>query len=103
MSVRSSPPKLFLGKGVLQTCSKFTEEQPCRRMIAIKLLCNFIEITLQYECSPVNTQHISKTPFPKNTFWSFLQIPVLTEKNKRLLNDMLGSKGKSFGIDSPYI
>ena len=31
------------------------------------LLCNFIEITLQHWCSPVNLQYIFRTPFPKNT------------------------------------
>ena len=29
-----------------QICSKFTGEHPCRSVISIKLLCNFIEITL---------------------------------------------------------
>ena len=43
---RSSRPELFLGKGVLKLYNKFTEENPCRKVISIKLLCNFIEITL---------------------------------------------------------
>ena len=39
----------------------------------IQLLCNFIEITLQHGCSPVNLLHIFKTPFSKNTFgWLLL-------------------------------
>ena len=33
----------------------------------IKLLCNFIEITLRYGCSPVYMLHISRAPFPKAT------------------------------------
>ena len=33
---------MFLGKGVLKICSKFTGEHPCRSAILIKLLCNFI-------------------------------------------------------------
>ena len=33
----------------------------------IKLLCNFIEITLRHGCSPVNLLHIFRTPFSKNT------------------------------------
>ena len=37
---------VFLRKGVLKICSKFTEEHPCRNAISIKFLCNFIEITL---------------------------------------------------------
>ena len=36
-------------------------------MISIKLLCNFIVITLRHGYSPVNLLHISRTPFPKNT------------------------------------
>ena len=65
--VGSSRPEVFLRKGVLKICSKFTGEDPCRSVISIKLLCNFIEIALLYECSPVNLLHISKTPYLKNT------------------------------------
>ena len=54
---------MFLGKGVLKICSKFTGEHPCRNAISIKLLCNFIEIALRH----VNLLHIFRTPFPKNT------------------------------------
>ena len=46
---RTSPPDVFLGKGVL------------------KLVFNFIEITLHHECSPVNLLHIFRAPFPYNT------------------------------------
>ena len=31
--VRSSHPKMFLGKGVLKICSKFTGDHPCRSVI----------------------------------------------------------------------
>ena len=58
---------MFLGKGVLKICSKFTGEHPCRSVISIKLLCNFIEIALRHGCSAVNLLHIFKTPFLKNT------------------------------------
>ena len=34
---RSSPPEMFLGKGVLKICSKCTGEQTCRSAISIKL------------------------------------------------------------------
>ena len=64
----SSPPEVFLGKDVLKIHSKFTGEYPCRGVISINLLCNFIQITLRHGCSPVNLLHIFKTPFPKNTF-----------------------------------
>ena len=36
--------------------------------ISIKLQSNFIEITLRYECFPVNLLHISRTTFNKNTY-----------------------------------
>ena len=54
---RSSHPEVFLGKG----------EQPWRSVVSIKLLWNFIEITLRLRCSPTNLLHILRTPFPQNT------------------------------------
>ena len=66
-------PEVFLGKGVLKICSKFTGEHPWRSVISIKLLYNFTEITLRHRCSPVNKLHIFRTPFPRNTFgWLLL-------------------------------
>ena len=62
--IRSSLAEVFLKKGVLKICSKFTGEHPCRNVISIKLLCNFIEITLWHGCS-VNFLHIFRTPFTK--------------------------------------
>ena len=66
-SFRSSPSELFLGKGFLKICSKFTGENSCRSAIGIKLQSNFIEITLQQGCSPVNLLHIFGIPFSKDT------------------------------------
>ena len=66
-SNRSSHPEVFLGKGVLKICSKFTGEHPCQSAISMKLLCNFITITLRYGCSPVNLLHIFRISFLKNT------------------------------------
>ena len=43
--------------------------------IRLKLLRNFIEITLRHGCSPVNLLHIFRTPFTKNTSgWLLLLI-----------------------------
>ena len=71
---RSSHPEMFLGKSVLKICSKFTGENPCRSVVSIKLLCNFIETTFRHGCSPVNLLHIFRTPFLKNLldgcFWN---------------------------------
>ena len=64
---RSSHTEVFLTKGVLKICSKFTGKQPCRNAISIKLLCNIIEIALRHGWSPVNLLHIFRVPFPRNT------------------------------------
>ena len=58
---------VFLGKGVLKICSKFTEEHLRRNAVSVKLQSNLIEITLRLGCSPINLLHIFRTPFLKNT------------------------------------
>ena len=76
----SSHPKVFLGKGVLKICSKFTGEHPCRGVISIKLHSifkpHFIKTTLRHGCFPVNLGvflHIFRTHFSRNTFgWLLL-------------------------------
>ena len=45
---------MFLEKGVLEICSKFTGEHPCRSVVSIV-------------CSPVNLLCIFRTAFLKNT------------------------------------
>ena len=60
---RGSRPEVFLRKGVLKICRKFTGEHPCRSVISIKLQSNFIEITLRHGCFPVNLLHIFRTSF----------------------------------------
>ena len=64
---RSSHSEVFFKKGVLKICSKFTGQHPFRRVVSIKLLCNFIKIALRHMCSPANLLHIFRTPFLKNT------------------------------------
>ena len=74
-SFRSSHPEMFLEKGVLKICSKFTGEHPSWNVISIKLLSNFIEITPRLGLCPVNLLHIFRTSFPKNTFgWLLLRL-----------------------------
>ena len=65
---RSSRPEVFLRKGILNVCSKFTGEHPCRSVISIKLQSNFIEIALRHGFSPVNLLHLFRTPFLNNTY-----------------------------------
>ena len=75
---RSRHPEVLLGKAVLKICSKFTGKHPCRSAISIKLLCNFIEITLRHGCSPVTLLHIFRTAFHKNTSGRLLlNVPFL--------------------------
>ena len=50
---------MFLKKDVLKICSNFTGEHECRSVISIKLLCNFIEITLRHRCSPEAASELS--------------------------------------------
>ena len=72
---RSSHPEVFWRKGVLKICSKFTGKHPCQSVISIKLLCNFIEITLRHGCSSVNLLHIFRASFPRNTSgWLLLRL-----------------------------
>ena len=58
-SIWSSSSELFLGKGVLKICSKFTWEHPCQKAV--------IDIAPWHGCSPANLLHIFRAPFPKNT------------------------------------
>ena len=53
----SSQLEVFLGKGVLKICSKFTGEHSCRGAISIKLQSFYIELALRHWCCPVNLQN----------------------------------------------
>ena len=57
LKFKSSHPEVFLVKGGLKICSKFTGEYPFQSVISIKLHGNFIEITLRQRCSLVNLLH----------------------------------------------
>ena len=60
MNNRSIHPDVFLGKGVLNICSKFTAPM-------LKREFNKVAFALQHGCCLVNLLHIFRTPFPKNT------------------------------------
>ena len=90
---RSSPPQVFLGKGVLKICIKLTGGHSCRSVIPTKLLCNFSEIALQHGCSPVNLLHIFRTTFPKNTSGGLLLLLEKAPENHQNLSTMQGYKG----------
>ena len=42
----SSHPKVFLGKGILKICSKFTGEHPCQSESSIQLLATLLKYHL---------------------------------------------------------
>ena len=78
---RSRHLEVFLEKrcseNVQPWCSIFTGEHPCRSVISIKLQSSFIELALRHVCSPVNSLHIFRTPFPKNACgWLLLEIAL---------------------------
>ena len=77
----SSRPEVFLRKGMLKICTKFTGEHPCRSVISIKLLCIFIEIARRHGFSLVNLLHNIRTPFPKNTSGRLLLNIVIFKGN----------------------
>ena len=83
-------------------------------VISIKLLFNFIKITLRHGCSPLNLLHIFSTPFPKNTYgWLLLfrifqhsiemMEYIMTTKNTALLQIVrivnLKVSGQYFPLD----
>ena len=88
LTFRSRHPKVFLEKGVLKICSKFTGEHPCRSAISTKLQSNFIEITLQHGRSPVNLQHVFKAPFYKNISGGLLLYSKKCSQSVRVLQNI---------------
>ena len=87
---------MSLKKGALNICSKFTGEHPCQSVISIKLQNNFLEITLRHGCSPVNLQHIFRTPFTKNTSGRLVFYIRSGKSNQFQDLKILNSKSKSF-------
>ena len=83
---------MFLRKGVLKICSKFTRKRPCRNVISIMLLCSFIENTLQHGCSPVNLLHIFRTLSLKNTLTRLLLDFCASKARKKWKGEELGTK-----------
>ena len=67
---------MFLGKGVLEICSKFTGEHPCRSAISIKLQSNFTEIILRHMFSCKFATYF-RTTFFRNTSGRLLLNEVL--------------------------
>ena len=86
LTVRISPPQVFLGTSLLKICNKFTGEHRCQSVFSIKLQSNFIEIALRHGCSPVNLLHICRTSFPKNISEGLLLNCQCRRKGLKTLN-----------------
>ena len=68
---KSSHPEVFLVRGVLNICNKFTGEHSCRSAISIKFQSNFIENRLWPGYSRLNFLHIFRTPKREVLKYSF--------------------------------
>ena len=86
MIIQKQHSRGALGKGVLKICNKLTKEYPWQSMIPIKLLGNFIEMTLRHGCSPVSLQYIFRTPFYKNTHGGMLLITHNDALKRKFVN-----------------
>ena len=75
--IQKQPSRGALRKSALKICSKFIGEHPCWSVVLIKLLRNFIEVTLWHGCSPVNLLHIFWTHFSNNTSGRLLLLIVI--------------------------
>ena len=87
-----SRPEVFCRKVVLRIFAKLKGKHLCQRIFLIKLQALGVlkkrcsENIQQIYRSPVNLQHIFRTPFPKNTSgWLLLHDPLLS---LRLLNQI---------------
>ena len=62
---------------------------PYRSVVSIKLLCNFIEITVQHGYSPENNLRICRAPFCQNTSGGLFLYMFANEGN---LNNRVSQK-----------
>ena len=73
---------MFLGKGVLKICSKFTGEQTCRSMISIKLAASESKEIL--ETFPIALRNL--TPLIRNEINLFTIIKSFIRKKEDIFD-----------------
>ena len=76
---RSNHPEVFLEKGILKICNKFTGENPCWSVISTKLLrIRCTQTALRFGCSSVNLLYFSEHLFLETPldgcFWIYYSL-----------------------------
>ena len=79
-NIQKQPLRGVLMKRCSENMQQIYRRTPMPSAISIKLLCNFMEITLRHGCSPVNFLHIFRKPFLKNTSEGLLQDIGIADK-----------------------
>ena len=111
----SSLQRFFLQKRVLKLWSKFRGEHQLRRVISIKLLCNFIEITLRHTCkfaahfqNTLPKEHLWKVPSEKlrrnhpNVFWKDVGLKNSPRNNWSQCFDSRHFESEALPLDSKF-
>ena len=69
---RSSSLEVYLGKGVLKICSKFTGEQPCWSVISIKLLSLNFSMGIHLEIYSMFSEQLFLRTHEKDSFCNYI-------------------------------
>ena len=114
-NLKQLSPEAFLQKRVLKLWSKFRGEHQLRRVISIKLLCNFIEITLRHTCkfaahfqNTLPKEHLWKVPSEKirrnhpNVFWKDVGLKNPPRNNWSQCFDSRHFESEALPLDSKF-
>ena len=66
-SKQKQPSRCVLEEKYSENMQQIYRRTPMWKCDSIKLLCNFIEITLQHGCSHANLRHVFRATFTRNT------------------------------------
>ena len=78
---KSIPPEVFIEKGILKICRKFTGEHLRQSVISIKLESIFIGITLRHWVHFYKFAAYFRSPFLQNTAERLLLILIIAHSN----------------------
>ena len=94
--MQKQPSRGVLRKRFSENMRQIYRRTPMPKCDFKKLQRNFFDIKLRHGCSPVNLQHIFRTPFHKNTSGRLLlqmatpkrqQINIQSEKDTRIIKN----------------